>query len=234
MSRLVLSGIVSSDNDIEVYRFFGMPAFSPAMLRTAIEETASDDVLTLEVNSPGGDAFAGVEMASVLADAPVRTRAIVQSYAASAASCLILGADEVLGMTGAQLMLHRTSTTIRGNEDDFEEGLQMLRATDASILDLYAKKAGSKATKEQLKEIMQAETWLPMERAMALGLVDGIYEPESHSHATSIAAAIGLPDIAKLRAKYKAANIDRKPNPLPMEKTWKAQAALKLEANKFI
>ena len=64
MSRLVLSGIVSSDNDIEVYRFFGMPAFSPAMLRTAIEETASDDVLTLEVNSPGGDAFAGVEMAS--------------------------------------------------------------------------------------------------------------------------------------------------------------------------
>lgn len=111
--KLVLNGIVSSDDDCWIYEWGGYAAFCPSMVRKALADITPGDILTIEVNSPGGSAMAGGEIYSVLADAPCQTRAIVQSYAASAASYLILGADEVLCTAPGQLVLRQLSEILR-------------------------------------------------------------------------------------------------------------------------
>lgn len=237
MSKIVLSGVVSSDEDLPIYRWYGMPAFSPSMLRDAIANTEPGDVLTLEVNSPGGSAMAGAEMYSILADAPCQTRAIVQSYAASAASYLILGADEVLCTICAQLMLHRPSTYTEGNVDDHLESAQMLLSTAEALLNVYEHRCAGKTSRQDLEAILAAETWIGAQRALDLGLIDGIYDPKSSQSASfdprNVAAAFGLPDIVAMRQRYTEAHAEETPPPPDDSTKWKAQAALDIEKNRF-
>lgn len=90
--RVTLNGIVSADEDVEIYEWFGCKAFGPQTIRKALEDNPSGEELVFEINSPGGSVFAGSEMYSVLRSAEnVRTRAEIQSIAASAASYFSLG-----------------------------------------------------------------------------------------------------------------------------------------------
>ncbi|MEG1777517.1 MAG: Clp protease ClpP [Angelakisella sp.] len=225
MSRIILNGIVSSDDDKPMYEYFDMQAFCPAQLRQAIADTKTGDTLTIEVNSPGGNAFAGTEMYSILTAAPCATRAIIQSYAASAASIFVLGATSVLSTVGAQLMLHRPSVSAAGNIDDHQKAIQMLESTTDAMLDIYFDKCKKKTTRSELKAIMHAETWLTAERCIELGLIDGVYRPEN-MEGYDVAAAFGLPNIATLRDAYQKSK--------QSSGDWKATATLEIEKNRFI
>lgn len=239
--RLVLNGIVSSDDDLWIYEWFGYAAFSPAQLRKAIADTPVGDMLIIEVNSPGGSVMAGGEMYSVLLDAPCQTRVIVQSYAASAASYFILGADEVLCTDVAQLMLHRPGTYTEGNVDAHQQSVQMLQSSNEAILNVYERRCKGKSSREDLTAIVQAETWITAQRALDLGLIDGIYDPKAQKQEQldprNIAAAFGLPDIVTLRARYAEAHPkDSASGEPPAQKTddWRSDAALAIEKARYI
>ena len=77
--RKQLNGEVVGDQDLWLYQFFEVPAFSPQTIRTAVEENPEGEDLVLEINSGGGSVFAGFEMYSVLRSAGCRTVAEVQS-----------------------------------------------------------------------------------------------------------------------------------------------------------
>ena len=64
--RKQLNGEVVGDQDLWLYQFFEVPAFSPQTIRTAVEENPEGEDLVLEINSGGGSVFAGFEMYSVL------------------------------------------------------------------------------------------------------------------------------------------------------------------------
>ena len=53
-----MNGYVVSDDDAEVYRFFGYGVVSPRDVRQAIADNPEGETLTLEVNSGGGNMFA--------------------------------------------------------------------------------------------------------------------------------------------------------------------------------
>jgi len=89
--RRQLNGHVVKDEDLWLYSFFDLPAFSPQMVRDALEELPEGEDLILEINSGGGSVYAGFEMYTVLMGSPRHTVAEVQSLAASAASVLMLG-----------------------------------------------------------------------------------------------------------------------------------------------
>ncbi len=62
-----MNGIIACNKDAEIYRHYGYDAFSPAMMRQAVENCPEDEALELEVNSYGGDVFAGYEIYSTKA-----------------------------------------------------------------------------------------------------------------------------------------------------------------------
>lgn len=172
--RIQLNGEVIPSEFQWLYDWFGIPAFSPAVIRQALEINPPGEDLELEINSVGGSVFAGFEIYSILLDAKCNTVAIVQSLAASAASTIMVGCKRVLLSPVAQVMIHLPATETYGNRHDHQESLQMLDSIEQSILNGYQLRCGEKASRERLEQLMDSETWLPAQDAVELGLADAI------------------------------------------------------------
>lgn len=243
--RVTLNGIVSADADLEIYEWFGMKAFAPQTIRQALKDNPAGEELILEINSPGGSAFAGSEMYSVLRGAEgVRTRAEVQSLAASAASYLMLGCDEVWMSPAAQMMIHLPSISTDGDREDHLESVQMLDTIRDSILNVYELKAHGKTDRAELKRMMNSSTWLTAQEAVEKGLVDGVLYQESAvpqdvmnalgGGIRALGESGGVPDIAQLRAEFRRRKkAETGKSPAADNQLWQQKARLELEKIRY-
>lgn len=212
--RTQLSGYIVSDEDALLYRWFGYSVSCPADIRRAVAENPPGETLTLEINSPGGSMFAGFEMYSVLRGAECDTEAEVQSLAASAASTAMLGCKRVRATPVAQVMVHNPAVTADGNQYDHRKTAKDLDKFAQSILNAYELKCRGKKTREQLKAMMDSETWMPVQEAAEAGLVDEIIGGAELLPAQvvncvggglrALCGAGGFPSAAELRAKKAA------------------------------
>ena len=212
--RTQLNGYIVADEDAWIYRFFGYSVCCPADIRKAVAENPPGETLTVEINNYGGSMFAGFEMYSVLQGADCDTEAEVQSVAASAASTAMLGCKRVRATPVAQVMIHNPAIAADGNQYDHRKTAKDLDKFAQSILNAYELKCRGKKTREQLKTMMDAETWLPVQEAVEAGLVDEIIGgaqllPPQVVNCVGgglrvLCGAGGLPGAAELRAKKAA------------------------------
>ena len=219
--RITLNGYVVGDDDLWLYDMFGINAFSPETVRRALQDTPGDEALEIELNSGGGSVFAGFEIFSMLREAQRPVVAIVQSIAASAASTILSGCDEVLLSPVAQIMIHLPQGTDDGDAFDHRKTADILDALTESIINGYMDRCGDRVTRDELRAMMTDETWLTAQRAIEIGLADGLTEKgSSGAYVVNSAAyvnAIGGPGIVitpdmlksrydKLQAENKARN----------------------------
>ncbi|WP_424685137.1 head maturation protease, ClpP-related [Enterococcus sp.] len=135
------------------------------LVRDELDSVKNDVVIRL--NSLGGDAFQGVEIYNYLKDHPSHITVEVMGTAASAATFICAGADEVIMNTGTTMMIHRGSTLAWGNKKDIEATLKMLETLDESIINIYAEQTGQ--TTEQIETWMDGETWFTADEAVTYG-----------------------------------------------------------------
>lgn len=235
--RLTMNGIVAADDDVDIYAWFGYSAFSPRALRDALDALPEGEDLVLEINSPGGSVDAGSEIYSILRSSSAHTVAEIQSLAASAASYMAMGADEVVISPAAQMMIHLPSCCTQGDRNDHMRSVGMLDATREAILNTYELHAKGKSDRAELRRMMNAETWLSAQEAVDHGLADRILgEEDKGAGHSALAAAYGLPDITALRQKYAAVQDQAqsgKGTPGANKQDWTLQARLDLEKNRF-
>lgn len=210
-----MNGYVVPDDDAETYRFFGFGVVSPKDVRQAIADNPAGETLTLEVNSGGGNMFAGYEIYTILKAANIPTEVEIQSLAGSAMSVAAIGADVVRASPVAQFMIHLPSLRTEGDSTEHKRSLQALNSFKASVLNAYELKCAGKKTRSELDAMLRAETWLPVQDAIAAGFVDEVlYDDEgviaaqavmcAQTGIRALATAGGLPDIAELRARRAA------------------------------
>ena len=215
---ITLNGYVVADNDLWVYQWFEMAAFSPAVVRNALKENPEGEDLVLEINSPGGSAFAAFEMYSLLRGAKCRTVAQIQSLAASAASIVMSGCQAVKISQVAQKMIHMPSVSTSGNQEDHKASIRILDSITESILNGYELKCAGKASRHKLEQLMQKESWITAQEALDLGLADVILWQDDESSPAipkdvvnavgggirSLAAASpGMPNAEDLMSRYR-------------------------------
>lgn len=128
--------------------------------------------IELHVNSPGGDAYEGIAIANVLRQHEARVVAIVDGLAASAASMVIMGADEVVMAPNSELMIHDASTFSFGTAAELAEDATRLDKLSHNYSRAYAAKAGGEPA--AWRDLMVAETWYLDEEAVAAGLADRV------------------------------------------------------------
>ena len=122
-----------------------------------------DSTLNLYVNSPGGSVFAASTMASMLQRVKesknITIKAYIDGLAASAASFLIMVADEINMYDNSMLMIHKPLSIAWGNADDLQKEIDVLNQIENSIMiPLYEKKA--KCDVNTIKNLINAESWL--------------------------------------------------------------------------
>ncbi len=141
-------------------------------------ESVTDDIV-IKLNSPGGDVFEGIEIYNYLKDHPSNITVEVTGIAASAATFITAGANEVIMNVGTSLMIHEASTFTWGNKSDIQKTLNALETIDESILSIYSEKTGQ--SNDQLEEWMNEEKWFTADEAVEFGFADSVKRENAES-----------------------------------------------------
>lgn len=174
--------------------WFGISA---AMITEALVAADGRDVL-VHLNSPGGMVFEGLSIHSQLKQYSGNITVRVEGLAASAASFVMLAADQVLIEPGAMVMIHDACNITIGNAADHRKEADLLDKISNNIAALYAGKAGDDT--ETWRAAMIEETWYTGQEAVDAGLADAIVdEPATDSTAAAHTDWRGVFDLAPRR-----------------------------------
>ncbi len=135
------------------------------------------DEINLLINSPGGEVTEGIAILNLLRNHPARTVAVVEGIAASAASFIAAGCDELIMSRNSTLMVHAPWVMCIGDAADMRSTADTLDSYEGNIASIYADKSGG--TVDEWRAIMHAETWFTAEEAVEAGLADSINAADS-------------------------------------------------------
>ncbi|MFT9848510.1 head maturation protease, ClpP-related [Aneurinibacillus sp. REN35] len=141
---------------------------------------ALGDIKTLNVyiNSPGGSVFQGQAIHTILKRHNAHVNVHVDGVAASIASVIAMAGDTVYMPKNAMMMIHNPWTFAMGNAQELRKQADALDKIGESIIEAYLSKTGDRMSREQLAEIMDAETWLSAQECFDYGLCDEIVEAQ--------------------------------------------------------
>lgn len=163
----------------------GFTAKAFAETLQALKLSAGDE-LTLRVNSPGGDVFDGLAIYNTLLACPAHKIAKVEGLAASAASFLIQGCDEVQVAEASLMMIHRAWAFVMGNAEDMMSAAASLERDDGIIAAIYAKR--TKKPVSDMLALMSAVSEYTGAEAIEAGLADKLIEQPAPVEETSAQA----------------------------------------------
>jgi ATP-dependent Clp endopeptidase proteolytic subunit ClpP len=131
-----------------------------------------DMPINLRINSLGGDVFDGMAMYNVIKRREAKTTVYIEGIAASIATIIALGADEVIMAENSLFMIHNAWGGTSGEAKDMRKTAETLDKITSELTDIYVKKTG--LSYDTLAEMMDEESWLNADEAFALGFIDTI------------------------------------------------------------
>lgn len=167
---------------IRLYDAIGYGWFGVTSKDFVAELDALDvDEIELHINSPGGLCSEAIAIKNALAQHPAKVTAYVDGMAASAATIVALGADEIVMLPDSEFMIHDAWMLCVGPAADMHTAGDRLDQVSNNIAGMYARKAGG--TRDEWRSIMSGagETWYSADEAVEAGLadrVDGEADPE--------------------------------------------------------
>lgn len=179
----------------------------PARFREELSAYDGQPVL-VEINSPGGDVFAGFEIMNMLRGRKGGVSVLVTGIAASAASLVAMAADpgELSMYDVSMMMIHKPWTGVCGNADDLREQADVLDMIRDVMCSAYM--CRYKGSEEELKALLDTDTYLKPEDALENGLCDRIVRWEADAQEEGAAAAMlsryAAMDMSALRKKIGA------------------------------
>jgi ATP-dependent protease ClpP protease subunit len=180
--------VVDRNPEIRIYGIIGLDVTSQ-QVASQLEAIGSNSDVTVRINSKGGDVFEGVGILNVLRGHQGRVTTVVDGVAASAASFIAMGGDEIVMNRNSEMMIHLGHAQIAGGMDDFRKVADNLERINSNMASIYAEKAGG--TADQWLTIMAAETWFSADEAVKAGLADRV-EKAAATDGAAIAASIDL------------------------------------------
>jgi ATP-dependent protease ClpP protease subunit len=134
--------------------------------------------IDVHLSSPGGAAFDGVTIYNNLRKHPAMITMNVDGLAASAASIIAMAGDEIIMNTGSMMMVHNgRGAVLGGDAEDFRAAAVMLDEVNASMADIYARRAGG--TTADWLAVMASERWFRADAAVSAGLADRVDDDSS-------------------------------------------------------
>lgn len=201
---------------ILIYGTIGSSLFSTGVSASEViaqlDEDEADPV-ALYVNSGGGDVFEGIAIHNALKRHQGRVTVYIDGLAASAASVIAMAGDEIVMPENTMMMVHNPWTMAIGGADDLRKTADILDQTRDAIVTAYRDKTGM--DEDELRTLLDDETWLSAKDAVAFGFADRLEAPLEEEEAVAAFASIDLSQMKKVpqaimsmaqRATTKAAN----------------------------
>ena len=152
------------------------PAVTSEAINRELAELRNASHVTVRLNSCGGDLYAGLAIHDVLRSLPAEVTVRVEGVAASAASVIACAGDRVVVTPGSIFMVHEgalalfgyyTGADVRALAEDMDAGVR-------AMLGVYAAKTGR--PEDELREMVEAETWMVGQEIVDAGFADELEE----------------------------------------------------------
>lgn len=188
--KIKINGVIISNDVKWIYDLFEIEATCPKDI-SAVLDALTGEPVDVEINSGGGNVWAGAEIYYALKAYAGHVTTIIPSIAGSAASVAAVAGDRVLIAPPAQIMIHNVSCTQQGDYRDMQHAAEFLENYNTSIANAYMLKTGMK--KEELLDLMNKETWMNAQRAKELKFADEILFDDGNVLTASVYPAAMLP-----------------------------------------
>jgi ATP-dependent Clp protease protease subunit len=133
---------------------------APEDVRNFLAQINNVEKLNIYVNSGGGSVFAGLAIYNMLKRHSAEKTVYVDGMAASIASVIAMAGDKIIVPSNAFLMIHKPWNGMYGNANDFRKMADDLDAIETGILNVYAENLNEGVTIDEIKQMINEETWL--------------------------------------------------------------------------
>lgn len=130
--------------------------------------------LVINLDSVGGNVSDGFAIANAIKQRNGETICRVYSMSASIATQIMLACDRVECFRNSLIMIHLCSGYAYGNKNDFKKQIEIMDKIDNLLADAYVERTGK--DKQEVLDLMAAETWYNGQEALEIHLVDNIID----------------------------------------------------------
>lgn len=130
--------------------------------------------LTVRINSYGGEVAEGLAIYNLLKSYEGEVTTICDGFACSAASVVFMAGAKRIMPRSSLLMIHNAWTHASGDADDLRKAADYLEKITQPSVDIYTSVSNLDA--DEIKAMMDAETWIDADEALDYGFATEISE----------------------------------------------------------
>ncbi len=130
--------------------------------------------IDLHINSPGGSVQDGITIYNLIKQHPANVTTYIDGWAASIASIVALAGDKVIMAANGLFMIHNPTGIVMGTSKAMRDLADVLDKVAGTLTTTYTSK--SKKPESEIRDMMEAETWMTADEAKEFGFVDEIAE----------------------------------------------------------
>lgn len=130
--------------------------------------------LTVRINSYGGEVAEGLAIYNLLKSYAGEVTTICDGFACSAASVVFMAGAKRIMPRSSLLMIHNAWTWASGDADDLRKAADDLEKITQPSVDIYTSVSNLDA--DEIKSMMDAETWIDADEALDFGFATEISE----------------------------------------------------------
>jgi len=130
------------------------------------------DEIRVHINSYGGDVAEGLAIYNVLREHKAKITTICDGFACSAASVVFMAGDKRVMQPASLLMIHNAWTVAMGNAAELRKTADDIETITQASVEAYKKVAT--ISEEEIKALMDAETWILPKDAVDYGFATDI------------------------------------------------------------
>lgn len=141
---------------------------------TIVNQLKALDVqnINVHINSYGGDVSEGLAIYNTLREHPANITTICDGFACSAASVVFMAGDRRVMSPASLLMVHNAWTVAMGNAEALRKAATDIETITQASVEAYKKVAT--ISEDEIKALMDAETWILPQDAVNYGFATEI------------------------------------------------------------
>lgn len=173
----IYGSITSSAELIDAYYKTETGAKSARGIVGEIEDLTVDTI-NVYINSYGGEVAEALAIYTALKRHPAQVHTFCDGFACSAASVVFVAGDVRTMGALSLLMIHNASTMGRGTAEDMRKAAEDLDKITAASVTAYMQVCRGNLTEDDIKTMMNRETWLDAEDAVKFGFATEIADAD--------------------------------------------------------
>lgn len=151
-------------------------------LSKELQELNDVEEINVYINSYGGEVSEGLAIYNSLKRHKAKVTTITDGFACSIASVIFAAGDERLMSDTSLLMIHNAWTIAGGDSRDLRKQADDLETITQASINAYL--AISNVEEDEIKEMMDVETWMGGSEAIEMGFATALVESEQKQVAT--------------------------------------------------